>query len=381
MEKYLLEQTEICGRTFCGYCREGCPVLRELEFESFSMRGKLMLLRELLEGKLQPSKDLGERFYACVCCGQCSVRCPSELDTVSIIEASRAYLVELGLVPPKVRDFLENISKHGNPWKLPRKKRGEWAKGMKIRQYEPGDEFLYYVGCTGSYDTRSNEIARALGEVLLKGGVSFGVLGSNEICDGNDVKMLGEEGLFKLLADHNIRMFKKLGVKKIVTLSPHAYNVIKNYYPQYGGKFEVRHYTQLLWEIIKGGKLDVSKELKARVTYHDPCFLGRHNKVYDAPREILRSIPGIELVEMERNRENSFCCGGGAANFYTGLLGGRENSPNRIRVREAYDTGAEILAVACPNCMTMLEDAVREEKLEGKLTVKCISEIVRESCY
>jgi Fe-S oxidoreductase len=236
------------------------------------------------------------------------------------------------------------------------------------------------VGSTGSYDARGNEIARSLGEVLLKGGVSLGILGSDEDSDGNDVKTLGEKGLFQLLADRNIQLFKKLGVKNIVTLSPHAYNTLKNHYPLRGGSFDVMHYTQLLREILRSGKLRLSGSLNGRVTYHDPCFLGRYNKEYDAAREILQAVPGVKLVEMQRSRENSFCCGGGAANFYTDLLKRGGSSPNRIRVREAYETGAETLAVACPNCMTMLEDAAKEEGLEDKLAIKDISEIVKESC-
>ena len=215
-----------------------------------------------------------------------------------------------------------------------------------------------------------------MGDVLTKAGLSFGILGDEEECDGNEVNMLGEAGLFDMLVEKNVGKFKDLGVKKIVTLSPHAYNAFKNDYPK---DFEVFHYTQLLRDLIKDGRLDVSDGFDAKITYHDPCFLGRHNDEYDAPREVLNSIPGVELIEMERNRENAFCCGGGGGNFYTDFLGGGEDSPARIRVREAYDTGAEILAVACPVCLTMLYDAVKVEGLEEKLKVKDVSEIVREA--
>jgi len=184
-------------------------------------------------------------------------------------------------------------------------------------------------------------------------------------------------GLFQELAKKNAQKFKELDVKKVVTLSPHAYNTMKNKYPRLGD-LEVFHYTQLLWEMIKQGKIALSK-LKAVVTYHDPCFLGRYNSVYDAPREILKSIPGIKLVEMQRTRENSFCCGGGSGNFVTDLLGGSEENPGRIRVREAHETGAEILVVACPSCIIMLDDAVKDEGLEGELTVKDIAGLVKES--
>ena len=249
--------------------------------------------------------------------------------------------------------------------------------GRRNKAIQPGDKYLFHVGCVGSYEERGQRMARNFAELLDKAGVSFGILGAEEECDGNEVYMLGEMGLFQELAKKNTQKFKELGVKKVVTLSPHAYNSMKSKYPRLGD-FEVFHYTQLLLEMIQQGKIELS-ELKARVTYHDPCFLGRYNGVYDAPREILKSIPGIELIEMERTRENSFCCGGGSGNFVTDLLGRSEESPSRIRVREAHETSAEILVVACPSCMTMLDDAVKDDGLEGKLTVKDIAELVKES--
>jgi Fe-S oxidoreductase len=343
------------------------------------------MLQALLDGEIELTPRVVELAYLCTTCNWCTERCPSNsfirevlIDIPAILEAFRKELVERGLVLPKVKEYLRNISKYGNPWGLPREKREEWVKGTKIQHYRPGDEFLYYVGDVGSYDPRAVRIAIALGEVLSKSGISFGILGKEENSDGNDVKMLGEIGLFHLLMDNNIRQFKKLGVKKIVTLSPHSYNVFKKCYVQCGEKLEVIHYTTLLQDLIKRGKLSFYKDLRARVTYHDPCFLGRYNKEYDAPRDVLRKIPGIEIIEMRRNKSNSLCCGGGSAMFYTGLLDGSENAPGRIRVREAYDCGADILAVACPICAIMFEDAIKEEGLEEKLKVMDISEIVNE---
>jgi Fe-S oxidoreductase len=355
-----------------------CPAGERFGFDEYYSRGKAIIANDLLDGTLNWSHSLANVIYRCAMCGACVEQCPVDYRDyiLDVFRALRQESVERSLVPPEVRDFLENVYKYGNPWKEPRQKRGEWVESTGLRRYEPGDEFLYYVGCTGSYDTRGNEVAKALGVLLLRAGLSFGILGSEEGCDGNEVKMLGEEGLFELLATENIQRFKKLGVTKIVTLSPHAFNVLKNEYPHYGGTFEVKHYVQLLREMIRKGNIGVSKGFDARVTYHDPCFLGRYNDEYDAPREILRAIPGIELVEMERNRENSFCCGGGSGNFYTDSWGPSENSPGRIRVREAYGTGASVLAVACPICTTMLEDAVKAEGLEEKLRILDVSEIV-----
>jgi len=251
-------------------------------------------------------------------------------------------------------------------------------EGIQIEEYN-GQEFLYYVGCEGSYDTRAQLAAKALGQLLLKAGVSFGVLGNNEITDGNEVEMLGEDGLLEWVAEKNIKQFKELGVKKVITLSPHSYNAFKNTYPKFDGGFEIFHYTQILSDLIKKGKLADLNGAQKNVTFHDPCFLGRWNNDYDSPRKVLKALNGITLVEMGRNKKGALCCGGGGGNFYTDILGGSEDSPARIRVREAAETGADILAVACPNCLTMLEDAVKVEGLDGKMMVQDISEIVSGS--
>jgi Fe-S oxidoreductase len=297
-------------------------------------------------------------------------------DIVDWIVGARSDMVEKGKIPPRVARFFEGVYGYGNPLKLLRSDRGAWADGTKI--YAPGDEYLLYVGCLGSYDENAQKMAKSLVDVFNAAGVSFGILGNDEECCGNEVYMLGEMGLFQTLVEKNNEKFKELGVKKIVALSPHAYNAMKNNYPALGAVFEVHHYTQLLYQLIEQKKIKPSQN-KAKVTYQDPCFLGRYNKIYDEPRQILRSIPGVELVEMERNRKDSFCCGGGSGNFIMDLLAGSEDSPGRVRVREAYETGADTLAVACPSCLTMLTDAIKTEDLDGKLAVKDISQIVKES--
>jgi len=376
------ERIHRCFR--CGYCKFpndftdlNCPSYSRFRFESYSTGGRLWLIWAWLNNEVKWSEHLAEVVFSCATCRNCVEQCPMNFNNeiVDWIIAARSDMIEKGFPLPKVRDFLNNISKHGNPWGIPRSKRDAWAEGVK--RYRPGDEYLLYIGCVGSYEERGQRMARNLAELLDEAEVSFGILGAEEDCDGNEVYMLGEMGLFKELANKNAQKFKELGVKKIVTLSPHAYNSMKNKYPRLGD-FEVLHYTQLLLEMIREGKIRLS-ELKAKVTYHDPCFLGRYNGIYDAPREILKTIPGIELIEMKRTRENSFCCGGGSGNIVMDLLGRSAESPSRIRVREAYETGAEILAVACPSCMVMLDDAVKDEGLEGKITVKDIAELVKES--
>ena len=372
----------------CGYCKFthdcsylgfNCPVYNKYRMETYSPGGMMWLIyASLVKKEIEWTEHISEILYSCTMCGNCVEQCRFKFseDLVNILKAAKEEVVETRIVPPMVGRFLTNVYTYGNSYKEPREERGNWAEGIKIKQYEKGDEFLYYVGCVGSYDTTSKRAAKALGEVLSESGLSFGILGDKEICDGNEVDMLGEKGLFEFLRDNNTQMFKELGVKKIVTLSPHSYNAMKN---SYSNDFEVLHYTQLLRDLIKGGKLDVSNGLNAKVTYHDPCFLGRYNNEYSAPREILSAIPGIEMVEMERNKENAFCCGGGGGNFYTDMMGGGTDSPSRIRVKEAHDTGANILAVACPICMMMLVDAVKTEELEEELVVEDISEIVKKS--
>jgi Fe-S oxidoreductase len=231
----------------------------------------------------------------------------------------------------------------------------------------------------GSYDTRAQEAVRALSGVLTKAGISFGILGSEENCDGNEVHQLGESGLFEMLAEKNIACFKNLGVKKIITYSPHAYNAMKNDYPRYGGTFEVFHYTHVLRNLIEAGGIGTTSGLPRRFSFHDPCYLGRWNSEYEAPRGVLRNIGGVQLVEMEKTREGALCCGGGGGNFQLDLLGGSEDSPARRRVREAVERGVDVLAVSCPKCLVMLEDAATSECLEGRLAIRDIAEITAEA--
>ena len=376
------KQIHRCFR--CGYCKFpsdftdfNCPSYSRFRLETYSTGGRLWLIWAWLKKEIEWSEHFAEIVFSCATCRNCVEQCPMGFsdDIVDWIVSARSDMVEKGLALPHIRDFLNNISKHGNPWGTARSKRDAWAEG--IRRYKPGDEYFLYVGCVGSYEERGQRMARSFAELLDAAEVSFGILGAEEDCDGNEAYMLGEMGLFQELAKKNVQKFKELEVKKVVTLSPHAYNSMKNKYPRFGN-FQVFHYTQLLSEMIQQGKIELS-ELKAKVTYHDPCFLGRYNGIYDIPREILKSIPGIKLTEMERTKENSFCCGGGSGNFVTDLLGGSEENPSRIRVREAHETGAEILVVACPSCMMMLDDAVKDEGLEGELSVKGIAELVKES--
>lgn len=379
-----MKYEDIIHRCFrCGYCKftddyqdYNCPSYRKFRFEVYSPGGRMWLIRAWLNHEIEPTAGFAKILYSCATCNNCVEHCvmPFRGDLVNIFESAKGELVEGGLVPREVRDFLEAIGKYSNPYQGPRKLRGKWSEGLNVRQYS-GEEFLFYVGCVGSYDEIGQRMPMFVVPLLAEAGLSMGILGSEEACDGNDVKALGEMGLFEKLAENNIRKFNENGVKKIITLDPHAFNAFKNEYPKMGVGFEIWHYTEVLAELIKDKKLSFS-EYDKKVTYHDSCYLGRHNEVYEPPREILKSIPGLELVEMSHHRENAFCCGGGGGNFITDMIGAGEDSPSRIRVREAMDTGAEILAVACPICLKMLDDAVKTEGFEERLKVQDVAEIV-----
>lgn len=344
--------------------------------ETYSCGGRLWLTRAWLEDRIDWTDHLAQILYSCTTCKNCVIKCPLSfnIDIVNMIVAGRREMVERGNVPADVRKILENTELYGNPYGLSRTKRDAWTHGTGIETYN-GQEYLLFIGCAGSYDPRAVESAKALGNLLKNAGVSFGIFGSEETCDGNETQMLGEFGLFEMLAQNNISLFKKNGVRKIITLSPHGYNAIKNYYPRFGDECRVFHYTQVLNKLVQEGRLHFRRQYDKVITYHDPCFLGRWNEEYESPREILKGIPGATFTEMKKNRGGALCCGGGGGNFIMDLLGGSPDSPARRRVREALDTGAEILAVACPKCLIMLAEAVKAEECEDRIAVKDISEI------
>lgn len=388
-----MEHEEILHRCFrCGYCKLpadysdiNCPAYLKYRFESFSPGGRMWLIRAWLAGDVQNSERLREIFFSCATCGNCVEHCIFDKfrdDILNAFVAAKRELVKQGSLPPPVRDYLTRVFEHGNPYKIPRKKRGNWSEGLAVQPYE-GQQFLFYVGDIGSFDPRGAEIARSVAELLQKMGVSFGILGARESSDGNEAHALGEADLFMHLAEKNTRAFQQTGAKNIVTLSPHGYNAMKNHYPESGGRFSVQHYTHLLAGRLPSVGLaekPVSESLR-KVTFHDPCYLGRHNKDYESARKIIGLLPGIELVEMKRNMADSLCCGGGGANFFTDIVSSGEETPAAVRAVEAAGTGAQILATACPTCTIMLEDAVKSRNLGDRIQVRDLSELVLETWH
>jgi len=381
------EYIDILHRCFrCGWCKLptnytdfNCPAYLQHRFESFSSGGRMWLIRAWVNGEIESSERFSEIMFSCVTCGNCVEACPMDKikdRLVDVFISARADLVEQGKIPPALRDYFKAVTISGNPYKRPREERRLWAGGLDLEEYSD-QEYLFYIGDVASYDEPGMRSARAIVQLLNEAGVSFGVLMDQEGNDGNDVRAAGETSLADHLARSNCEVFNQKGVKKIITVSPHAYNTIRKDYPAHGGNFEVFHYTEVLSLLIKKG-LDAGRS-SAKVTYHDPCYLGRWNKIYYPPRAIIGSIKGVTFKEMDRNMNNALCCAGGGGNFFTDILGTGPGLSSRVRVREAIATGADILCVACPQCYRMLDDALKAEAAEDRLRVMDIAELFVQS--
>ncbi len=380
-----MKYAEILHRCFrCGYCKLpgnyvdfNCPAYAAFRFETYSPGGRMWLLRAWLDHRLEPSRRFQEILFSCTACRNCVEQCALTKikdELLLAFTAGKEELVGEGKVPPAVRDCLTRLQQYGNPYGISRKKRANWAADTDIEIFSDQD-FLFFPGDVGAFDSRGQEIARSVAILLTRLEISFGILGEKEVSDGNEASAMGESELFRLLAEENIKHFNQLNVKRIIALSPHGFNTIKNEYPALGGAYQVFHYTQILADHM-GSLVFGDEPSKVRVTYHDPCYLGRHNWEYRAARKVLAALPGVEIREMDRSMKDSLCCGGGGGNIFTDIIGSGPESPARDRVAEALDTDAEILAVSCPACAVMLTDAVKSSNMEDRIQVKEISEIV-----
>jgi len=355
----------------CGTCTGGCPI----KFRSpLNMR---RLVRETYLNANFPQILKRPELWACTTCSTCSLRCPAGVKNVEMIMGFRNILTRQGEVPSTIRDALENTFLHGNPWGRFRDRRADWAKDLGIKIIgEEKTETLFYIGCTPSYDPRAQDISKALAKIFQKAGFDFGILGKKETCCGNEIRRMGEQTLFKKLAKDNLALFQKSGIRRIITISPHCYNAFKNDYPE--SSIEVLHYTQLLSDWLNSGKLRLEKKLEQRVTYQDPCFLGKQNKIFEEPRNILASIPGLDYVEMDRSRERSLCCEGGGGRMWA--EGGTTGSRNgEIRINDALSLRANVISTSCPFCLLTLEDAVKISGRADQIAIKDISELVAEA--
>jgi len=348
----------------CGTCTGSCPVARKANLNIRKYMREVSALGRLT---VHPPNEL----WSCTTCSTCGVRCPKDLNPYEFLIDIRSIAVEEGQIAPTIRDALESIFKNGNPWGRIRSKRAEWSQGLNVKHYSQGAEILYYVGCTASYDPRAQNVAKSLVKCFEAANLIFGVLGEEENCCGSEVYGMGEKGLFEFLVEENMKTFNKYSVKQLVASCPHGFNAFKNRYNQ--TSFEPLHHTQILAKLIETGKLTPQKEVNKRVIYHDPCYLGKQNNVYDEPRKVIESIRGVTLLEFDRSRSRSLCCEGGGGRMWVDIPGPRLAE---IRVKEAVEVGAEVLAVACPFCMLTMEDAVKTTGNEGKIQVLDVAELL-----
>ncbi|MFH1058868.1 MAG: (Fe-S)-binding protein [Pseudomonadota bacterium] len=352
----------------CGLCSGLCPW--PAVDSPFRTRQLIRMGQMGLEGF-----ESDEILYACTTCRLCVENCPRQVAIIDVVRAMRAMIAESGGGPQMLRTIMGSIHSKGNPWSEDRDKREKWTEGQDVPRFTEGTEYFLSVCCTSAYDPRSQAIARALNQVLKAAGVSFGIIGNEESCCGEALRKMGDEEQFGSLVEKNIELFNSKGVKKIITTSPHCYATFTQEYPEFGGEFEVVHYTQLLEQLIADGKLNL-KPLGQKVIYHDPCYLGRHTKVYEAPRAVLKAL-GAELIEFDRNQSMALCCGGGGGRLWMETEPEQRFSTHKMR--EADLKGAQVLATACPYCINMFTDSAKGENLDEKIAVKDISEMVAEA--
>lgn len=375
----------------CGHCQDACPayasgkpltpkdLIQDLKKHLLEI-GPRLLKAEGEAGAIAGKVISKDTIWSCTTCRACMEVCPVANEQMNkIVELRRSLVLEQAQAPETLMGALKSIEDRGHPWRGTIATRTDWASSLGVEELsvDSDADLLYYVGCTTALDDRCQKIAAAMAKILDAAGVKFAILGSEESCCGDPARRTGNEYLFQVQVERNIETFRKYGVKKIVTTCPHCFNTLKNEYPQFGGNFEVIHHTQLIANLLREGKLKlklITDDCK-RVTYHDPCYLGRHNDIYKEPREILTSIPMLKFTEMDRSERNSFCCGGGGGRSWMEESG---TKISHLRTDDAIKTRAEILALACPFCMIMFEDAVKAKEVEETLKVMDIAELIAQ---
>jgi Fe-S oxidoreductase len=376
-----LLQLDAC--TKCGKCHEVCPA--NATGRPLSPRDVILELREHSHGggPIVIGEDaVGlETIWSCMQCNACVEICPVGIEQAPIINQLRRRAVEEGEMDGALQATLQQIHKSGNSLGQGRRSRGKWTADLdfevKDARKEPVD-VLWFVGDYASFDPRSQRVTRALARVFREAGLDFGILYDGESNSGNDVRRVGEEGLFEMLAEKNVELLSGCEFNRIVTSDPHSLNTLANEYPDFGGRWTVLHHTDLLLELLREGRLAAPKPLGYRVTYHDPCYLGRHNGGYDAPRELLELL-GCDLVELPRNRDNSFCCGAGGGQIWIGEQGDGER-PSENRIREALELErVDVFVVSCPKDVTMYEDAIKTTQSSEQLRLRELTELVDEA--
>jgi Fe-S oxidoreductase len=362
----------------CGRCMAACPwnLLDSVSYTTyrFCQRIKLGALIDS-EKKEDIAADTVEVFR-CVGCDSCQNECPRGVSLSNVLRAVRRILVDYESYPAELKGVLSRLFNSGNPLGEPAEKRADWARDLDVPRFDEYYEYVYFPCCVPAYDSRAQRVAQATALILKAAHINYGIIGEQEFCCGEAVRRVGAEKVFQAAVKHNTDVFKKLGVKKIITTSPHCFATFSKDYPEYYSDFEAIHAVQIFDELIKRGQLKPAKPFNKKVVYHDPCTLGRQMGVFDAPRDVLKSIPGLTFIEVPIfNREFSICCGAGAMGLWRDWP--QDERLADLRVKQLCDTGAEVVAVACPYCLQMIEETVKSLNVDIK--VMDIAEILQQS--
>ena len=365
----------------CGRCQVACPAY--MSGTALSPKQIIVKLKRHMHGEL-PGPIHGalikaDELWACTTCMACVQECPAFIDIVDTIIDLRRYLaLSEGALPSTAPQSLQNIQRAGNPWGLPAGERMAWAQGLEVPVMEANREveYLYWVGCSASYDKRNQAIARAVVKILKAAGVSFGVM-PEERCHAEVGRRLGEEYLYQTVQQENLEAIKRYRFRKVITHCPHCFNTIKNEFPQFGGRYEVLHHSQVIDELIAAGRIKPTKPIDASIAFHDSCYLGRYNGITEAPRNVAKAVPGLRLVELPRNRERGLCCGGGGGHMWMEVKA--QKRVNLIRVEEALEAKVDMVGTGCPFCLAMIDLGRKVKGAEERLAVKDVSELVAES--
>lgn len=383
--------------TECGRCTASCPAAatgkklspRDIIFnvrKRAEEKAPLILAKagddnETIQKTLVHNYITDEELWACTTCMACVQECPITIEHVStIVDMRRNLILGESNFPAELNAVFKNIENNFTPWAFNAQDRANWAEGLNIKTMaqDSSGEILFWVGCAGSFDARYQKVSKAFANLMQKANVDFRILGTEEKCNGDTARRLGNEYLAQMLMQENVETLNNYGVKKIVTACPHCFNSLKNEYPQFGGKFEVMHHTEMIDQLLDEGRIKLKDdETKSKITYHDSCYLGRYNNIYDSPRDPLKMIKGVELVEMERNRDKGFCCGAGGGRMFLEETEGTRINNNRAE--EAIKTNADTVASACPFCMTMMNDGIKSFDKQESVVVKDIAEIILEN--
>ncbi|MFQ5883872.1 MAG: heterodisulfide reductase-related iron-sulfur binding cluster [Thermoplasmata archaeon] len=378
----------------CGRCQDRCPahltekpltpkkVITDLR-DHLDVRGPVLIKNKEKAEEVPPlvgNVIQYDEIWSCTTCRACQVHCPVFVEHIDkIIDMRRSMVMMESSFPNELNPVLRNMETQFNPYMIGNDERADWAEdlGIKVLSQDKDVEYLYFVGCTASFDDRNKKVAVAFAKIMKEAGISFGILGTEEKCCGEPLRRIGNEYLAQKMISENINTLKKYGVKKVVTACPHCYNTLKNEYPDFEGEFEVIHHTELLSNLMREGKIRPSKKLPSIVTYHDSCYLGRYNDIYDQPREIVDTVTTSKLKEMKDNKTSGFCCGaGGGRMWMEETLGSRINER---RIQDALDVQVDTIASACPFCLIMLGDGIKAKDMEEKLHIMDIAEILASS--